>query len=134
MFLNQLEETNKENFLKICVHAALANGVFAKEEKETLFAYCREMNIKEHVPEIPEAFEELVKVIDKNMDEKEKKICILETLALVKCDGFYDDEEQTFIRKLSGGLGLSDDVLRKFNELLDKYLKVGKEIFTAITE
>ena len=63
MFLNQLKETNKEDFLKVCVYASLANGVFADEEKDMLFAYCREMNIKEHVPETPEALEVLMQKI-----------------------------------------------------------------------
>ena len=33
MFLNELQEKNKELFLKICLHASLSNKVFADEEK-----------------------------------------------------------------------------------------------------
>jgi len=55
MFLNYLKDTNKENFLKVCVHAALSNGVFAEKEKEALTAYCREMNVEVHIPKTQEA-------------------------------------------------------------------------------
>ena len=35
MFLSQLKEENKELFLKLCVHAAMANDEFADEERNT---------------------------------------------------------------------------------------------------
>ena len=34
MFLNYLSEESKEDFLKLCVYAALSNEEFAEEEKE----------------------------------------------------------------------------------------------------
>ena len=134
MFLNRLNETTKESFLKLCVHASLSNGVFAKEERETLFAYCREMNVKENVPDTPETFEELIKKINEETSTEEKNIYILEILALIKCDGIYDEKEQEFMKKLAYGLGFSDAILAKYNNLLDKYLKIEKELYTAIIE
>lgn len=134
MYLNQLEEANKEDFLKVCVHASLSNGVFATEEKRTLFAYCREMNVKEYVPETPETFEELIGKICKETSKKEKNIYVLEILALIKSDGIYDNKEHVFMEKLLTGLGLSSSVLEKFEKLLDKYLEIEKELFTAIIE
>ena len=50
MLLNALQEKNRELFLEVCVHAAMANKVLEKEEQEMIFAYCREMNIPEHIP------------------------------------------------------------------------------------
>ena len=134
MFLNQIEETNKEDFLKVCVHASLSNGVFAEEEKETLFAYCRELNVKEHIPETPESFEKLIKKISAETNMKEKRIFILEILALVKSDGVYDEIEQGFMKTLSEGLGLQYDTVEMFDELLSKYVEIGKELFAAIVE
>lgn len=76
MVLNLLNENTKKGFLKLCVHAYLSNGTFAKKEKDILFAYYREMNIY-----------------------------ILEVLDLIK-----------------------------YNNLLDKYSKIGKELYVEITE
>lgn len=134
MFLNRLNETIKECFLKLCVHASLSNGIFAEEEKETLFAYCREMNVQENIPGTPETFEELVKIINGKTSNEEKNIFILEILALIKSDGIYDEKEQEFMKKLANGFGFSDEVLVKYNNLLEKYLEIGKELYAAITE
>ncbi len=134
MFLNRLNETTKESFLKLCVHASLSNGVFAEKEKETLFAYCREMNVHENIPDTPETFEELVKIINGETSNEEKNIYILEILALIKSDGIYDEKEQEFMKKLANGLGFSDEILAKYNNLLGKYMEIGKELYAAITE
>ena len=49
MFLNELQEKNKELFLKICLHASLSNKVFADEEKEMIIEKLAEglMSIKQ---------------------------------------------------------------------------------------
>ncbi len=134
MFLNRLNEATKESFLKLCVHASLADGVFADEERETLFAYCREMNIDEKVPETPETFEELVSKINDETDSEEKNIYVLETLALVKSDDVYDATEKEFMEKLVHGLGFSNDVINKYDVLLEKYLGIVNELVNAISE
>lgn len=134
MFLNRLNEATKENFLKVCVHASLANGIFADEEKDTLFEYCREMMVSEVIPDTPETFNELVSKINGETSNEEKNIYILEILALIKADGVYDDMEQEFMKKLAIGLGIKEDVIEKYNVLLEKYIEVGKELYAAITE
>lgn len=134
LFLNRLNEVTKERFLKLFVHISLLNGVFAEKERETLFLYCREMNVQENIPETPETFEELVKVINDETSNEEKNIFILEILALIKSDGGYDEKEQEFMKRLANGFGFSDEVLVKYNNLLEKYLEIGKELYAAITE
>lgn len=51
MFLNQLNQENKELFLKLCVIGVSYNGAFEQEEREMICAYYREMNIPENIPE-----------------------------------------------------------------------------------
>lgn len=132
MFLNHLQEESKECFLRVCVHAALSNGVFDKEEKETLATYCREMNVDVHVPEIKETFEELMCTLSSIATQAEKNIIVLETLALVKSDGVYDDKERAFMTRLINGLNVSEAGLSKIAILLDKYIEVGKELYSEI--
>lgn len=134
MFLSRLNEGTKESFLKLCVHASLSNGVFAMEEKDILFAYCREMNVNEKIPDTPETLEELITKISNETSDEEKNIYILEILALMKSDGIYDEKENEFMKKLALGLGFSEDVLIKYNNLLEKYLEIEKELYAAITE
>lgn len=134
MFLNLLQENNKELFLKICVHASLANEIFAEEEKEMIYAYCREMNIAEHIPDEVEEFEQIVGSLVMQADDVEKKIIILEILGLVKADGIYDEKEKRFMRKLLEGMKVQTDVLGRFNSLLEIYLAVCKELRSAVCE
>lgn len=132
MFLNYLKEENKEYFLKVCVHAALANGVFADREKEMLDTYCREMNVDVHLPDTNESFTELLNLILENTSSAERNIFVLETLALVKVDGVYDEQEKSFMTQLINGLEVCESEFLKFYELLDKYIEIGSELFTAI--
>lgn len=134
MFLSYLKDTNKENFLKVCVHAAISNGIFAEEEKEMIDAYCREMSIEVHVPDTQEPFSELMQTILDNTTPKERNIFVLEILALVKSDGVYDDKERMFMKTFIKGLNVSESDLSKFEELLAKYTEIGKELYAAITK
>ena len=106
MFLMLLKEENKERFLKVCVYAAMSNEIFAEEEKLMISAYCREMNIAEHIPETTAEFDAFIPELAENTDSKEKNIILLETLALIRSDGIYDDREQAFMKSLTVGLGL----------------------------
>lgn len=134
MFLNLLQESNKELFLKVCVHASLANNIFAEEEKEIIYAYCREMNIREHIPSESEDFEEIVHTLGEQADDVEKKIIILEILGLIKADGIYDEMERCFMEKIAEGLKIHKSVLSKFNSLLEIYLAICKELRLAVCE
>ena len=101
MFLNSLQEGNKELFLRLCVHASLSNEIFAEEEKEMIYAYCREMNIMERIPDGTDDLEQVVNYLATQTDDAEKKIIILEILGLIRADGIYDEKEKSFMKKLA---------------------------------
>lgn len=134
MFLHLLQETNKTVFLKLCVHASLANDIFAEEEKELIHAYCREMNIKEHIPEQTETFEQIMEILSVQADSVEKNIIILEILGLLKADGIYDEKEEEFMKKLAAGMKVKEEVVSKYNSLLEIYLSVCKELRSSVCE
>lgn len=134
MFLNQLKEVNKELFLKVCIHAAWSNGVFVNEEREMIFAYCREMSIPENVPECDETINDVLLELAEKATTKEKNIIVLEILGLVKADGIYEDKEKEFMEALATGMNVNEGVLSKLNSLLDIYTEVCKELFIAINE
>ena len=132
MFLMLLKEENKERFLKVCVYAAMSNEIFAEEEKLMISAYCREMNIAEHIPETTAEFDAFIPELAENTDSKEKNIILLETLALIRSDGIYDDREQAFMKSLTLGLGLPLSKLNDYLVILDKYNEMAKEMMQAI--
>ena len=132
MFLMLLKEPNKERFLTQCVYAAMSNEIFAEEEKLMISAYCREMNIAEHIPETTAEFDAFIPELAENTDGKEKNIILLETLALIRSDGIYDDREQAFMNSLTLGLGLPLSKLDDYLVILDKYNEMAKEMLQAI--
>lgn len=132
MFLMLLKEENKERFLKVCVYATMSNEIFAEEEKLMISAYCREMNIAEHIPETTAEFDAFIPELTENTDSKEKNIILLETLALILSDGIYDDREQAFMKSLTLGLGLPLSKLDDYLVILDKYNEMAKEMLQAI--
>lgn len=134
MFLNLLQENNKEYFLKLCVHASLANDIFAEEEKEMIYAYCQEMDVKEHIPDEIEDFEDVVNTLSEQTDEVEKNIILMEILGLIKEDGIYDEKEKEFMKKLADGMKIKAEVLSKYNSLLEIYITIFKELRSAVCE
>ena len=131
MFLNELQEKNKELFLKICLHASLSNKVFADEEKEMIYAYCREMNVPESIPDGSE-LDNVIEILGLQADGVEKKIIILEILGLLKADGNYDEKEKRFIEKLDEGLDVDKAIIESFNGLLERYAAICEEIHSVI--
>lgn len=127
MFLSQLKEENKELFLKLCVHAAMANDEFADEERNTIQLYCTEMELPMHIPEINADLDELLAVINKFANETEKKIIVVEILGLLKSDDKFDEKEHVFFDKVKESLSLSDEFCDKTESLLDKYTSIYKE-------
>lgn len=132
MFLNYLSKENKERFLNLCVHAALSNGAVENEEKEMIVAYCREMDIPEHIPEVSGSVEEALDDFIKNSSEVEKKIVLIELLALVKADNLYDENEKAFMEKIADSMDIKAGILDKINSLLEIYNTVCMELFTTV--
>lgn len=134
MFLNQLEQKTKNAFLELCAYAAMANDVLEKAEEETMYAYCREMNICERMPNRERKLSELLTYLAENTDSCEKKIIILEILGLMKIDGVYDNKEKEFMSNLVDGLEMEKNILSKLEKLLDSYMDLYKEINSVISE
>lgn len=134
MFLNVLKEDNKKRFLKLCVHAAVSDGVFADDEKEMVKAYCREMDLAEDIPEAEETLDSILKELAENTTATEKRIVVLEILGLVKSDGIYDEKEKVFMEKILRSLGIDGETSDQLESLLDKYTAVFKELYAVVFE
>lgn len=118
----------------MCVHAAWSNGVFVNEEKEMIFAYCREMCIPEDVPEYDGTINDVLSELAEKATTKEKNIIMLEILGLVKADGVYEEKEIEFMNSIVAGMKVKEGVLSKLNSLLDIYATVCKELFFTLSE
>lgn len=134
MFLNHLNQENKELFLKICLLGSLSNGDFDPKQKEMILAYCREMNISEQIPECNESLEHILKKISNKTSDVEKNIILLEVMGLIEADGFYDEKERIFINSLVENLNIKEDLLSKITSLLETYTRVCNELYSTVFE
>lgn len=132
MFLNYLSTDSKQMFLKLCLCAAKANDIIEKEEEEMMYAYCREMNIKEEIPKEDVKLDEVLAYLGEKTSESEKKIILLEVLGLMYADGNYDQSEHLFIDNLVEKFGMDKAELEKLDGMLKSYYKVYKEMVSEI--
>lgn len=128
MFLNVLKDQNKELFLELCLHLSNSDGVFSDSEKEVLKAYCKEMEITEKTDLSMRPLENVVSILNNNANLVEKKIVIMELLALAYVDGIYDENEKEEMNIIISGLEFSENQVKEIIELLNKYINICDEI------
>ena len=131
MFLNQLSEKEKEAFISLSVHVSNSNGIFADEEKVMIQEYSKEMEIPEYDTNEAKSIEEIINVF-KSSELHIKKVIMLEVLGLVYSDGFYDAEEENFIKKFSDDIGLADEIVESLTVAIKKYSDALKEVCGAV--
>lgn len=132
MFLNQLNQKEKETFMSLSVHVANSNGILADEEKEMIQEYCREMgldsfNVKDAVP-----MEDVLTVF-KQSDLHIRKIVLFEILGLAYADGEYEDTEDDFIIQFATAIELNKETVEEQETLLVEYLEILKKIVQIVS-
>ena len=131
MFLNQLNESEKEAFLSLGVHASNADGDFAEEEKAMLQEYCKEMDIDSFDVNNVKSMDEIISLFASS-EVTIKRIVLLEILGLLLSDNLFDELEESFINDFTKKIGLEISDVEKEKKLLKKYLEVYKEMCDAI--
>ena len=122
MFLNLLNSTEKENFLKLAVAVIKADGVIDDSEKQIQSAYANEMqinicNIEEQVDT-----EKIIKEYAMNSTVQTKRIVFIELLALAFADGNYAIEEKTLIQQLANAFDIDRVFIEKAINIEDAYM------------
>lgn len=132
MFLGILSKENKERFINLCSVAVAADGVVVEAEKDMIFAYCREMNIEEHMPGGARSLDELLNEIKNDSSDQERKIIAFETLALLYADDEYTPEEEELMVKIVETLEIDKASFAHTLGLFDIYKTVYKELCNNI--
>lgn len=132
MFLNSLNPTEKDNFMKLAMAMIKADGIVEDSEKQIMSAYANEMQIAvrdfdEH-DEIDRAIEEFAM----NSTAQTKRIVFLELLALAFADGDHAAEEKALMRRLADTFGLDREFIEQAINLEDAYLTVYSSLVNLI--
>ena len=132
MFLNQLNEDQKELFLQLCSHAVMADDVFEVDEMESIALFCHEMMIPNHMPDMEEPFDSVLEKINETASAQQKNIMILELILLLKKDGTLDETEKYFLSTVKTELGVSNDKYFALDGLANIYLSLYNELNRTI--
>ncbi len=128
MYLNKLSEEQKNLFLDLCIHAAMANNVLADEEKELIDRYCAEMDITSPRYSAETSVEDVRARLAEISSGSEKRIIALEVAALMLADNEHDESEKSFMRELIQSLGITDDEYDKILDFVGKIIGLYSEI------
>ena len=121
MFLKELKSNNKELFLQLSIHAALSNNIIEDTQKDVLNLYCEEIGINNYELEVKMDLDEILEKINIDTTYREKKIIILEIMALIMADSVYDLDEKRFMEDIIKKLDISDEVLDEAINLVNKF-------------
>ncbi|MCC8164538.1 MAG: hypothetical protein LIO86_15570 [Lachnospiraceae bacterium] len=131
MFLNELNQKEKEAFINLCYYAVKDDAI-TEGEKELLVEYCREMGISSYFFDDDTMSMETIKDIFKQSEKPVKKIVLLELLGMMYADGCYDISEQDFVKALAVDIDLEEADVETQNNMLRRYMDLVGEMTVAI--
>ena len=134
MFLSSLKDENKGLFLELCVHLSISDGLLLESEKEVLKAYCREMDLPETMISTSKPLNEIISMLNVSANHVEKKIIIMELLALANVDGKYDEKEKEEMSMIIKGFGIEESQQNEIIRLLSEYNNICEEIKNFLCE
>ncbi|MBP3417205.1 MAG: hypothetical protein J6K76_07525 [Spirochaetaceae bacterium] len=133
MFLNLLNEKEKEIFMQLAVAVIHADGKLEESEKIFLDDYAHEMNISDFdVYKKPESVEHLVGEITTNSSNTVKRIFLLELAALARTDGDFAQSERELIQLIAEKLNISDGLLQDCENLLKEYESISERLLAFV--
>lgn len=122
MFLNSLNSTEKDNFMKLAVAVIKADGVVEESEKQILSAYANEMQMP--VCNLDEQYDtdSIIKEFAMTSTLQTKRIIFLELLALAFADGNYAAEEKALVQQLADAFEFDRAFIEQAINLEDAYV------------
>ncbi len=128
MYLNRLNPEQKELFLDLCIHAAMANGTFANDEKEMIALYCEEMQLLVPRYEAETDKDTAIEELKKLSTPQELRMILFEIAGLVLSDNICDEDEKLYINDFALKTGMEkacvDEAISVLTELKSVYSRI----------
>ena len=122
MFLNSLNPTEKDNFMKLAVAVIKADGIVEESENQILSAYANEMQIPICNFDEQSNVNNIIKEFAMNSTLQAKRIVFLELLALTFADGSYAAEEKVLVQQLADAFEFDRVFIEQAINLEDAYV------------
>lgn len=132
MFLNSLNPTEKDNFMKLAVAVIKVDGVVEESEKQILSAYANEMQIPVCNLDEPYNADSIIKEFAMHSTLQTKRIVFLELLALAFADGSYATEEKALVQQLANAFELDRVFIERAINLEDAYVAVYMSLVNLV--
>ncbi len=132
MFLNQLNDTEKELFIQLCNQAVMADDVLEVDEMESIAFMCHEMMIPNSTPDEELPVDSILAQLNLIASKHQKNIMAIELIILLKRNGFLDETEINFLDNIKKKLEISDEKFKHLDSLANIYISVKNEITDAI--
>jgi hypothetical protein len=133
MFLNSLNEQQKNLFIELAIKAAEANGRVDVEEKNMLKAFAIEMSVSPKYSTDDET-DYIVKKLGEISTQQELKIILFEILGIIVSDGEFDEQEKKFIKGIVEQYGMDYSSVEKMVTLIQEYAALYQRIADTIFE
>lgn len=122
MFLNSLNSTEKDNFMKLAVAIIKSDGLVEESEMQILSAYANEMQIPFCSLDEQDDNDKLINEFAKNSTPQTKRIVFLELLALAFIDGNYAVEEKSLVQQIASAFELDKEFIEQAINIEDAYV------------
>lgn len=132
MFLDKLNEKEKDIFIELAVCISQADGIISDEEKKMFEEFGKEMRKTIDIDFSKPV--EIDAVLSKCTDvsDESKKIICFEILGLAVCDDL-DETEKVLIDKMTTAFGISSKVEENMEEIITELFKVYRKINILFT-
>lgn len=129
MFLNIMNNEEKEKFLELVYKVANADGDYAEEEQEIVNSYKNELEIdtindNSTIIELIEYFA--------NKNEVIKKVVMFETVGIVNADAVVVKAEKEILKNMNAQFALGKETYKQINDVAEKLQKVYDEIYNIL--
>lgn len=134
MFLEILNEKEKELFLSLAYDLSAADKDFSPEERELISGACREMNIAFDMDKVELSVDKVIEQINSVCSLQSKKVMIFEAMRLAASDEDYDDDERKIISDAFAKFGLGKEYHDKCEAIINEYTALQYKMQELVVE
>lgn len=129
MYLGELSAEQKDRFLDLGIGLAIADGVFADEEKKAIHLLCDEMRIEDRY-EAELSPEEAIQFFASQASRHIQRIVVFELLGIAMADSVYKASERKLVVEAVKAFNISDDEIKEISDVVSQlyklYIKVSR--------